>query len=134
MPITPFNLNLLFGHNSSRVHADRRKAFSLWPLSSRNWTLLRGSHRSRANVALEFYPILFNYIVIKVGAAKGAANRLADDSADHEERNKRELVGHLKNNQNGSNRCPDHSPKTRAHSCYGKSNPVTRPKIDEESA
>ena len=41
--------------------------------------------RSRQHIAFELYAVLFNYAVIKVGAAKGAADRLTSDGADHEE-------------------------------------------------
>lgn len=96
--------------------------------------LLRREKRSRQHIAFELYAILFNYAVIEVGAAKGAANRLTGDGADHEEWDKRELMGHLKHDQNGSNRRPDHRPEARTHSCDGKSDPVTRLNVEHKSA
>jgi hypothetical protein len=56
--------------------------------------------RSRWHVALELYFISFNDFAVKIGVAEGAANRLARDRADHQERNKRKLMGHFEHNKN----------------------------------
>src|SRR6516225_1348298 len=85
-------------------------------------------------MALQLYSISLNDFAIKISVAQGTANRLARDCTDHEERNKRELVGHLKHNKNGSNWCPHHSSQACTHSGYGKSDPIIRLEVEHESA
>src|SRR6516164_636880 len=99
----------------------------------RNWTALQRGKGSRRDMALELYAISFNDVAIEISVAKGAANRLARDCANHEEWNKRELMGHLKHNKNGRNWRPHHSSQACTHSGYGKSNPITRLKVEHES-
>ena len=84
-------------------------------------------------MTLELYAISFNNIAIEISVAKGAAHRLARDCADHEKGNKRELVGHLKDNENGSDWCPHHSSQACTHSGYGKSDPIIRLEVEHES-
>src|SRR6516162_48203 len=99
----------------------------------RNWTALQRGKGSRRDMALELYAISFNDVAIKISLAKGAANRLARDCANHKKGNKRELVGHLKHNKNGRNWRPHHSSQACTHSGYGKSDPITRLKVEHES-
>src|SRR6516225_7051040 len=84
-------------------------------------------------MALQLYSIPLNDFAIKISVAQGTANRLARDCTDHEERNKRELVCHLKHNKNGSNWCPHHSSQARTHSGYSKSDPITRLQVERQS-
>jgi hypothetical protein len=53
-------------------------------------------------VAFKLYSVSFDDFAVKIRAAKGAADRLARDGADHEKRNERELVGHFEDNKNRS--------------------------------
>src|ERR1700751_4428371 len=99
----------------------------------RNWTALQRGKGSRGDMALELYAISFNDVAIEISVAKGAANRLARDCANHEEGNKRELMGHLKHNKNGRNWRPHHSSQACTHAGYGKSDPITRLKVEHES-
>jgi hypothetical protein len=62
-------------------------------------------HREASRYRLEYfrsYAVPLNDFAIKISTAKCATYRLARDCADHEDWNKRELVGHLKHNKNGS--------------------------------
>ena len=84
-------------------------------------------------MALQLYSIPLNDFAIKISVAQGTANRLARDCTNHEERNKRELVGHLKHNKNGSNWCPYHSSQASTHASYGKSDAITQLQVEHES-
>src|SRR5208283_372862 len=76
---------------------------------------------------------LFNDFAVKISVAKGAANRLTRDRADHEKRDERELVGHLEYNKNRSNWCPHHGSQACTHSNYCESNPIVHLQVQHES-
>ena len=84
-------------------------------------------------MALKLYSISLDDFAVKICVANGAANRLARDRADHEERNKRELVGHLEHNKNRSNWRPHHGSQTCTHSSHGESDPIVRLQVQHES-
>src|SRR5215831_15105506 len=54
----------------------------------RDRAALQRSKRSRRDMAFKLYSITLNDFTIKIGAATGAADCLAGDRADHEQRNK----------------------------------------------
>ena len=84
-------------------------------------------------MALKLYSISFNDFAVEISVAKGAANRLARDRADHEERDERELVGHFEHNKNRSNWRPHHGSQTCTHSSHGESDPIVRLQVQHES-
>jgi hypothetical protein len=49
-------------------------------------------------VAFKLYSVSFDDFAVKIRVAKGAADRLARDRADHKKRNERELVGFSQKN------------------------------------
>src|SRR5271166_1638070 len=94
---------------------------------------MQRGERPRWDVALKLYSISFNDFAVKIIVAKGAANRLARDRTDHEERNERELMGHFEHNKNRSNWRPHHGSQTCTHSSHGESDPIVHLQMQHES-
>ena len=75
-------------------------------------------------MAFKLYSVSFDDFAVKIRLAKGAANRLARDRADHEKRNERELVGHFEDNKNRSDWRAHHGSQACAHSSHSESDPI----------
>src|SRR5271169_3864140 len=67
-------------------------------------------------MTVDFDSIPFDDLTVEIFGAKQAADSLAGNRANHQQRDKGELMGHLENDQDGGDRCTNHGSQTSAHS------------------
>ena len=82
--------------------------------------ILPAAKIARRNKMMQIVSVLLQERVVKIDATETARDYLADQSGQHEARHERELVSHLKNDQDCSHRRQDDRSEARTHAADDK--------------